>query len=150
MCIIWPQRLAVELNVISCVMCPCFKSLVPGSGRKAVPSACLLLLLGCCTVAQAPGKLRVKSKRTCEANSRLHIWQHFHVKLQNDILHRTLSSPAMSLYAAVKRRHLYVWCTGAEKKSPLMAEERSERLSDGKQWFIKQTIGWNHPLTWVK
>lgn len=55
MCIIWPQRLALELNVISCITCPCFKSLVPGSGRKAAPLACLLFFFFCLAVVQLPG-----------------------------------------------------------------------------------------------
>lgn len=74
MCIIWPQRLAVELNVISCITCPCFKSLVPGSGKEEKKGCTIGLLvifffvviflfffpssmLGCCTVARAPGEL---------------------------------------------------------------------------------------------
>lgn len=69
MCIIWPQRLAVELNVISCITCPCFKSLVPGSGKEEKKGCTIGLLviffvvviflfffpLPCLAVVQLPG-----------------------------------------------------------------------------------------------
>lgn len=82
----------------------------------------------------------MKSERTCEADSSLHIWQRFNVKLQNDfvcvcvcVLHRTLSSAATSLQ--LKAAALLFDAQAQNKKTQ---REKNELQNTARDFF--QTI----------
>ena len=150
MCIIWPQRLAVELNVISCITCPCFKSLVSGSVRKAAPLACLLFALA---VVQLPGlqassewNLKGLVKQTVVYISGSIFMSNYRMIFLTGHLvclpHRCILQ--------LKAGTCMFGAQAMKKKSAHTAVEWSESLLDCKQWFIKQTIGWNYLLTQVK
>ncbi len=148
MCIIWPQRLAVELNVISCITCPCFKSLVPGSGRKAAPLACSLF---CLAVVQLPGlqassewNLKRLVKQTVVYISGSIFMSNYRMIFCTGRLVRLPRCCILHLKAGT-----CVGYTGKEK-SAHVAAEWSESLSDCKQCFIRWTIAWNRPLAQVK
>lgn len=146
MCIIWPQRLAVELNVISCITCPCFKS------RLRKKGCTMGLLAFCLAVVQLPGlqassewNLKVLVKQTVVYISGSIFMSNYRMIFCTGHLVRMPCRCILQLKAGTM--------FGAQakiKKTAHMAVGWSESLWDCKQWFIKRTNGWNHLLTQVK